>query len=97
MADGLLLTRKERIRSFWARFAAGVGPALAVAVVALAIGGDSAAWAIAIFGTLIGLVVASSARTARGALIGGLVVAGLLIAFQIVVAWFFTHPIVPGS
>ena len=29
--------------------------------------------------------------------IGGLVVAGLLIAFQIVVAWFFTHPILPGS
>jgi membrane associated rhomboid family serine protease len=46
-----------------------VGPALAVAVVALAIGGGSTAWAIAIFGIFTGLVV----------------------------AWFFTHPIVPGS
>jgi hypothetical protein len=97
MADGLLLTRKERIRSFWLKFAAGVGPALAVAIVALAIGGGSAAWAIAIFGILIGLLVATSARTARGALVGGLVVAGFLIAFQVVVAWFFTHPIIPGS
>ena len=97
MADGLLLTRKERIRSFWLKLAGGVGPALAVAIVALAIGGGSGAWAIAIFGVLIGLVVATSARTVRGALIGGLVVAGLLIAFQIVVAWFFTHPIIPGS
>jgi hypothetical protein len=97
MADGLLLTRKERIRFFWLRFAAGVGPALVIAVVALAIGGGSGAWAVAIFGVLIGLVVATSARTVRGALIGGLVIAGLLIAFQIVVAWFFTHPVIPGS
>jgi hypothetical protein len=97
MADGLLLTQKERIRSFWLKFAGGVGPALAVAVVALAIGGGSGAWAIAIFGILIGIVVATSTRTVRGALIGGLVVAGLLIAFQIVVAWFFAHPVIPGS
>jgi hypothetical protein len=97
MADGLLLTRKERIRFFWLRFAGGVGPALVVAIVALALGGGTAAWAIAIFGALVGFVVASSARTVRGAFVGGLVVAGLLIAFQIVVAWFFTHPILPGS
>ena len=97
MADGLLLTRAERIRFFWLRFTAGVGPALVIAVVALAIGGGSGAWAIALFGVLIGLVVATSARTVRGALIGGLVIAALLIAFQIIVAWFFTHPIIPGS
>jgi hypothetical protein len=97
MADGLLLTRKERISFFWLRFAAGVGPALVVAAIALALGGGAAAWAIAIFGVLIGLLVATSARTLRGALIGGLVTAALLIAFQIVVAWFFTHPVLPGS
>jgi hypothetical protein len=97
MADGLLLTRKERVRLFWLTFTAGVGPSLAVAAVALALGGGAAAWAIAIFGVLIGLIVASSARTVRGALIGGLIVAGLLIVFQIVVAWFFTHPVLPGS
>jgi hypothetical protein len=39
VADGLLLTRKERVRLFWLKFAVGVGPALAVAVVALALGG----------------------------------------------------------
>jgi hypothetical protein len=97
MADGLLLTRRERIRFFWLRLGGGVGPALVVAIVALALGGGTAAWAVAIFGALIGFVVASSARTTRGAFIGGLVLAGLLIAFQIVVAWFFTHPILPGS
>jgi hypothetical protein len=97
MADGLLLTRKERMSFFGVRFAAGVGPALAVAAIALALGGGAAAWAIAIFGVLIGLLVATSARTLRGALIGGLVTAGLLIVFQVVVAWFFTHPVLPGS
>jgi hypothetical protein len=97
MADGLLLTRKERVRFFWLSFAAGVGPALVVAAIALALGGGAAAWAIAIFGVLIGLLVATSARTLRGALIGGLLIAALLIAFQIVVAWFFTHPVLPGS
>jgi hypothetical protein len=97
MADGLLLTRKERIRSFWLRVAGGVGPAFVVAIVALAFGGGTAAWAIAIFGALVGFVVASSARTVRGAFLGGCIVAGLLIAFQIVVAWFFTHPMLPGS
>ncbi len=97
MADGLLLTRKERISFFWLRFAAGVGPALVVAAIALALGGGAAAWAIAIFGVLIGLLVATSSRTLRGALVGGLVIAALLIAFQVVVAWFFTHPVLPGS
>jgi hypothetical protein len=97
MADGLLLTRKERIRSFWLRFAGGVGPSLVVAIFALSLGGGATGWAIAIFGVLIGLVVASSARTVRGAVVGGFVVAGLLIAFQIVVAWFFTHPVLPAS
>jgi len=50
-------------------------------MVALALCGGATAWAIASF----------------GALIGGVIVAGLLIAFQIVVAWFFTHPVIPGS
>jgi hypothetical protein len=97
MADGLLLTRRERARLFWSKFAGGVGPSLIVAIAALAIDGGATAWAIAIFGVLIGLIVAWSARTVRGALIGGLVVAALLIVFQIVVAWFFTHPVLPGS
>jgi len=93
VADGLLLTGKERLRLFWLKFGAGVGPALAVAVVALALGGGSVAWTIAIFGVLIGLLVATNARTLRGALIGGVVVALVLVVFQAIVAWFISHPI----
>jgi hypothetical protein len=93
VADGLLLTGKERLRLFWLKVGAGVGPALAVAVVALALGGGSVAGTIAIFGVLIGLLVATNARTVRGAVIGGIVVAALLVVFQVIVAWFVAHPI----
>jgi hypothetical protein len=93
VSDGLLLTRAERSRLFWLKFAAGAGPALLVAIVALALGGGSVAWAIAIFGVLIGLLIALNARRVRGAAIGGTVIAALLTIFQIVIAWFVTHPI----
>jgi hypothetical protein len=97
MADGLLLTRKERARLFWLKLAAGAGPALLVAVIVLAAGGGVAAWTIAIFGLCIGVIVATYARTIRGAVIGGVVLAALLVVFQMVVAWFVTHPIERGS
>jgi hypothetical protein len=48
---------------------------------------------IAVTGVLLALFVASSARKPRGALIGGIVCAVVLFLFQLVVAWFATHPI----
>jgi hypothetical protein len=42
---------------------------------------------------LLGFLVATTARTIRGALVAGLVIAVVLLVFQIVVAWFVTHPI----
>jgi len=93
MADGLLLSGKERLRIFWLKFAAGVGPSLVLVAVAAALGGGSVAYTLAFFGVLIGFVIATSARKPRGALIGGLALAVLLFVFQIIVAWFVTHPI----
>jgi hypothetical protein len=93
MADGLLLTRKERLRVFWLKFAAAVGPALVLVVVAVALGDGAVGWSIAAFGLLLGFLVATTARTIRGALVAGLVIAVVLLVFQIVVAWFVTHPI----
>jgi hypothetical protein len=46
---------------------------------------------ILIFGALLGLFVASSARKLRGAAIGGVVCAVVLFLFQLVIAWFVTH------
>jgi len=96
MADGLLLTRRERLQIFRAKLAAGVGPALALAVVAAVTGGGAAAVAIAVLGVLCGFVIATSARRPRGALAGGVTVAAALLVLQLVIAWFVTHPIERG-
>ena len=96
MADGLLLSRKEKLRVFWLKFLYGVGPSLALVIFALAIGAGAVGWTIAVFGVLLGFLVATSARTYRGALIAGIAVALVLFLFQVVVAWFVTHPIEKG-
>ncbi|HEV7132968.1 MAG TPA: hypothetical protein VGN27_04450 [Gaiellaceae bacterium] len=93
MADGLLLTGKERLYVFWLKLGGGVGPSLVLVAVAAVLGGGSVAYTIAFFGVLIGFVIATTARKPRGALVGGVVLAVLLLVFQIVVAWFITHPI----
>ena len=93
MADGLLLTRKERVTVFWAKFAAGLGPSLVLVAVAAVLGGGAVAYSIAVFGVLLGFVIATTARKVRGALVGGVALAIVLLLFQVVVAWFVTHPI----
>ena len=93
MADGLLLSRKEKLRVFWLKFLYGAGPSLLLVITALAIGAGAVGWSIAVFGVLLGFLIATSARTYRGALRAGVAVAVVLFLFQIVVAWFVTHPI----
>ena len=93
MADGLLLTRRERLRLFWSKLGLAYGPSLLLGIVSVAVGGGAVGWMILIVGALLALFVATSAKTVRGALIGGLVCAALLFVFQLVVAWFATHPI----
>ena len=93
MADGLLLSRKEKLRVFWLKFAYGSGPSFVLVVTALALGDGAVGWSIAVFGVLLGFLVATSARTYRGAVTAGIVIAVVLFLFQVVVAWFVTHPI----
>jgi hypothetical protein len=93
MADGLLLTRRERLRLFWAKAGAAYGPSLLLGVVALVLGGGAVGWMILIIGALLAFFVSTSAKKLRGAVIGGLVCALLLFVFQLVVAWFASHPI----
>ena len=93
MADGLLLTGRERRRIFWQKLGAAVGPSLVLVAVAAGLGARAVAFSMAIFAALIGFVIATTAKKPRGAVVGGIVLVLLLIAFQIVVAWFITHPI----
>jgi hypothetical protein len=93
MADGLLLTGSERRRLFWLKLAGGSGPSLVLVAIAAALGSGAVAYSMAVFAVLIGFVIATTARTPRGALKGGIALLVALLVFQIVVAWFITHPI----
>ena len=93
MADGLLLTRPERLRLFGLKLALSFAPSFLLGVAALALGGGSVGWMILIVGAVLALFVANSARTPRGAATGGVVCAAALFVFQLVVAWFASHPI----
>ena len=91
MADGLLLTRRERVRLYWQKFAVGYAPSLLLGVIALALGAGSVAYVILVFGLLLGFFVASSARKVRGAVIGGIACGVILFLLQLLIAWFVTH------
>jgi uncharacterized BrkB/YihY/UPF0761 family membrane protein len=93
MTDRLLETRGERFRIFAVRVGGGVGPSLVLALVVAALGRDAAAVAIAFLGILLGLVVATSAKTNWGAVVGGVVTAVVLLLLQLVITWILTHPI----
>ena len=51
---------------------------------------------IAVLGGLVALAIATSVRTTRAALIGGAIVALALVVMQVVLAWFLSHPVLPG-
>jgi hypothetical protein len=93
VADGLLLTRRERLKLFWGRLGGGMGPPLLLAVVVAGLGGGAVAMAIAVLGVLLGLVVATNAKSNRGALLAGVAVAVALFVLQLVIAWLASHPI----
>ena len=67
------------------------------AACAFALGAGAVGWSIAVFGVLLGFLVATTARRVRGALVAGIAIAVVLLVFQIVVAWFVTHPIEQSS
>ena len=93
MSDGLLLSRRERLARFETRFGAGLGPSLALVAAAFALGADAVGIAIAVTAVLCALLVGTSARTLRGAVVAGLAIAVALFLFQLVLAWFITHPV----
>jgi hypothetical protein len=93
MADGLLLSRRERIRLFWQRLGAAVGPTAALAIGSLALGARVTAIVFAVLGGLVALCVATSARTVRGAAIAGVVTLAVIVLFAGAVNWLAGHPI----
>jgi hypothetical protein len=96
MADGLLLSRRERLVLFWEKLGAAYGPSIVLALVAALTGGGTVAVAVLVIGGLIALCVATSVRKVRGAIWGGIATAVFLLLVNLALAWFLSHPILSG-
>jgi hypothetical protein len=95
--DGLLLTRRERLRGFGERTGLIVGPSLVVALIELV----SGLWAVALLVTAIAgltaLALGSALRARRSAAVFGLLLAGGILLFLLATGWFISHPIQRGD
>ncbi len=97
MTDDLLLTTGERLGRFGRFLGLASLPTLVLALVVLATGGGFVAGVVAGLGVFIALSIATSVRTARGALWAGVFVAVGLLVVQVMIAWFVSHPILPDD
>jgi hypothetical protein len=95
--DGLLLTRRQRLRSFGERSVLVAGPSCVLALVVLGLGlWVDAVFVVAIAG-LVALAVGSTLRTRRAAAIFGLLLAGGIYLFLLIGSWLLSHPIQRGD
>jgi hypothetical protein len=95
--DGLLLTRRERLRGYSERMGLIVGPSGLLALVGVALGiWASAAFMAAVAG-MVAVAAGSSLRTRRGAAVFGLCLAAAIFVFMILVALVMSHPILKGD
>jgi hypothetical protein len=95
--DGLLLTRRERLRGFGERTGLVVGPSLIVAVVELAAGLWVVAVLIVAIAGLTALALGSTLRSRLGAAVFGLLLAGGILLFLLASGWLISHPIQHGD
>jgi hypothetical protein len=97
VADGLLLTRRERLRNYSERTALVVGPSLVLALVALALGLWVDAVVVVAIAAITALALGSAVRTRTGAaVLGVLLVAGIFLLL-LVISWVASHPIQRGD
>jgi hypothetical protein len=95
--DGLLLTRRQRLRSFSEKTSLVVGPSGVLALVELALG----LWVDSIFVAAVAgmtaLAAGSSIRTRRGAAVCGLLLVAAILVFLLIASWLISHPIQRGD
>jgi hypothetical protein len=95
--DGLLLTRRERLRIYGERAALAVGPSLVLALVALAIGQWVVAVVVVAIAGMTALALGSAVRSrVAAAVLGVLLVAGLVLVL-LAISWLGSHPIQRGD
>jgi hypothetical protein len=95
--DGLLLTRRQRMRGFGEKTALIAGPSIILALVELAFG----LWAVTLFviaiSGLTGLAAGSMVRSRIGAAVFGLALVGGIVLFLFAAGWLISHPIQKGD
>jgi hypothetical protein len=95
--DGLLLTRRERFRSYSEKTALVAGPSLVLALVVLTLGQWVVAAVVVAIAGMTAIALGSALRTRLGAAVMGLVLVGAIVAFLLAVGWFASHPIQRGD
>jgi tellurite resistance protein TehA-like permease len=95
--DGLLLTRRERLRGYTEKTGLVVGPSVVLALVELALG----LWVVAVFvaavAGMVALAAGSSLRTRKGSAVFGVCLLAAVLLFLLVASWFISHPIQKGD
>jgi len=95
--DGLLLTRRQRLRGLGEKTGLVMGPSVVLALVELAWG----LWVVAVFvvaiAGLTALAVGSMLRSRVGAAVFGLLLAGGILFFLLSSGWLISHPIQRGD
>jgi hypothetical protein len=81
------MTRRERARETGLKLLFSAAPTTALVAAMFAIGGTAAAVAMLVFGELAAVGLASSVRTVRAAMIGGLLLVGALFALLVFFAY----------
>jgi len=87
LTDRLLLTRRDRARELALKLVGCGAPTALLVGGILGLGGRAAAVATAVFGGLAALALATSVRTVRGAVIGGIALATGLLAMLLFFAY----------
>jgi hypothetical protein len=95
--DGLLLTRRERLRDYGEKTGLIVGPSAILALVVLGLGLWVDAILVVAIAGLTALAAGSSIRSRRGAVVSGLLLAGGILVFLLAAAWLISHPIQRGD
>jgi len=94
--DGLLETRRHRLRCLAENLVCAGLPSAVVVAVTVLMGGGAGSVFFAIVAALPVLVVTGAARSARAAAIWGVALAVALVLLILFAHWLFTHPIESG-
>jgi hypothetical protein len=95
--DGLLLTRRERLRMYTERTALVVGPSLVLALVALAVGQWVVAVVVVAVAGITALALGSAVRSRVGAAVLGVLLVAGMILILLAISWLGSHPIQRGD